>query len=129
MRLVDADKLIELLTDLSENYTTEGREYHPHIDFVINTVRALAKEQSLSCNGCVHQGNWEDTLEYGYPCPCNGCRRKYHPDNYKRMEIETNEEISERFNLIRTAIDEIHMLEELLQRVSEAEESKNGRKK
>ena len=32
---------IDALNDLSENYTEKGREWHPHINFVIETIDAL----------------------------------------------------------------------------------------
>ena len=32
---------IDALNDLSENYTDKGREWHPHIDFVIETIDEL----------------------------------------------------------------------------------------
>lgn len=37
-KYIYADKLIKDLNDLSEHYTDKGKEYHPHIDFVMDTV-------------------------------------------------------------------------------------------
>ena len=37
-KYIYADKLIKDLNDLSEHYTDKGKEYHPHINFVMDTV-------------------------------------------------------------------------------------------
>ena len=30
----------------------------------------------LSCEGCKHKGQYENEIEYGYPSPCAGCKRR-----------------------------------------------------
>lgn len=39
--------------------------------------------QPTTCDGCKHNGKFEDEVEYGYPSPCTVCKRRAK-DNYER---------------------------------------------
>lgn len=45
--------------------------------------RAAPENKPLTCEGCVNNGCWENEVEYGYPSPCTGCKRRAS-DNYAR---------------------------------------------
>ena len=46
--------------------------------------RAQPENEPLTCEGCEHQGEYENEREYGYPSPCTKCKR-VAPDNYRHM--------------------------------------------
>lgn len=43
----------------------------------------LISKNIFTCTGCIHNGQWEDELELGVPCPCTYCSRRYKIDNYE----------------------------------------------
>lgn len=45
--------------------------------------RAQPENEPLTCDGCEHDGSYENEREYGYPSPCTKCRR-IATDNYRR---------------------------------------------
>lgn len=45
--------------------------------------RPAPENKPLTCEGCVNNGCWENEVEYGYPSPCTGCKRRAS-DNYAR---------------------------------------------
>lgn len=83
-RYINADKLIKDLGDLSEHYTDKGKEYHPHIDFVMDTVnqqpmadvRETVKEHWVVdryCSVC-------DFDKYEFDCCCGGWPQNFCPN-------------------------------------------------
>lgn len=44
--------------------------------------RAELENELLTCDGCEHDGGYENEMEYGYPSPCTKCRR-IATDNYR----------------------------------------------
>ncbi len=53
MDLIDRQAAIDALNELSEHYTEKGREWHPHINFVIDTINELPSAESER-----KKGNW-----------------------------------------------------------------------
>ena len=43
----------------------------------------VGSKNIFTCTGCIHNGQWEDELELGVPCPCTYCSRRYKIDNYE----------------------------------------------
>lgn len=39
-------------------------------------------DELKTCDGCKHNGKWENEIEYGYPSPCTKCSRRCK-DNYE----------------------------------------------
>lgn len=50
---------------------------------LLDDLENLPSAQPDSCKGCKHMGLWENEVEYGYPSPCIGCKRRAS-DNYER---------------------------------------------
>ena len=48
---VSREAAIIALTDLSDSYADKGKEYHPHIDFVIDTIKSLPSVQPTRSKG------------------------------------------------------------------------------
>lgn len=46
-------------------------------------------EQKEPCEGCKHNGNYENEVEYGYPSPCTKCKRRC-VDNYQPDATDIN---------------------------------------
>ena len=42
------------------------------------------------CDGCLHQGCYENEMEYGYPSPCTNCKRRVF-DNFKPLPAAPEE--------------------------------------
>lgn len=42
--LISRKKAIAVLNDVSEHYTDEGREWHPHVDFMVEAIKELPSE-------------------------------------------------------------------------------------
>lgn len=53
-------------------------------DFINAAIREK-REMEKGCSGCVHRGEYENEIEYGYACPCLLCSRR-NLDNYKPKE-------------------------------------------
>ena len=43
--LIKRQDAIDALNDVSEHYTERGREWHPHVDFMIQAIEALPSAQ------------------------------------------------------------------------------------
>lgn len=52
-----------------------------HIGYAIAHLPSAQPE--LTCNGCKHEGMWENEVEYGCSSPCTKCKRRMN-DNYER---------------------------------------------
>ena len=61
-------------------------ELHDETKAAINEAYLIRKiilsEQKEPCEGCKHNGNYENELEYGYPSPRTKCKRRCN-DNYQ----------------------------------------------
>lgn len=53
-------------------------------------AEAQAEPRALICSGCVHQGLYENEIEYGYNSPCTNCKRRCF-DNYSTERPPTPE--------------------------------------
>lgn len=49
----------------------------------IGKLCAQPENAPLTCDGCEHDGSYENEREYGYPSPCTKCRQ-IATDNYRR---------------------------------------------
>ena len=58
-------------------------EYWNVYSELYDMIAALPSAQPESCEGCIQYGLWENEIEYGYPSPCTGCKRRVD-DNYER---------------------------------------------
>lgn len=58
----------------------------PYADTAAVALQEQA-EREKGCNGCAHNGLYENEIEYGYPSPCTGCQRRV-VDNYARKTEE-----------------------------------------
>ena len=47
-----------------------------------------AEPEMKTCEGCKHNGLWEDELYYGVSCPCLFCKRRVN-DEYERFDQQT----------------------------------------
>ena len=43
-----------------------------------------------NCQGCKHNGKYENEIELGYPSPCTKCSRRC-PDNFEPLKIKDGE--------------------------------------
>ena len=46
-----------------------------------------AEDDRNGCGGCEHRGAYENEVEYGYPSPCTGCRRRAI-DRYEKRGLK-----------------------------------------
>ena len=44
--MIDRQAAIDALNEVSEHYTEKGREWHPHVDFMIDAIKDLPPAQS-----------------------------------------------------------------------------------
>ena len=68
--------------EIQEKYNTD---YSQGIKMGLTLARDyILSEQKEPCKGCIHNDNYENELEYGYPSPCTKCKRRcidnYQPD-------------------------------------------------
>ena len=67
-----------------ENYHDESERllrFEERLHEAERIKELILSEQKEPCKGCVHDGNYENELEYGYPSPCTKCKRRCI-DNY-----------------------------------------------
>ena len=87
---------VQLLTAIYNGW----ERWNPHNDSLcsrqsdalkqaIIALRSQA-EREKGCSGCIHRGEYENEIEYGYPCPCLLCSRR-NLDNYRYKPKEGNE--------------------------------------
>lgn len=57
---------------------------------VLDRAHDLEEENKAlrTCEGCKHEGQYENEIEYGYPSPCTQCKRRC-PDNYEEAKDAT----------------------------------------
>lgn len=54
---------------------------HRHLQDVINKLPSA--QSKTSCDGCKHNGMWENEFENGFNSPCTRCTRRMK-DNYEQ---------------------------------------------
>lgn len=64
---------IDALKDVSEHYTDKGREWHPHVDFMVEAIQDLpsAQPEIIHCKECKYGVQDEDKRWY---CRGLGCQ-------------------------------------------------------
>ena len=73
------EEVIEMLSDdIKKHHDYLSGQYRKGLEMEI-----AALEQAGTCEGCKHLGKWENEVEYGYPSPCTGCKRRA-VDRYER---------------------------------------------
>ena len=65
---VSREAALIALTDLSDSYADKGKEYHPHIDFVIDTIKSLPSVQPERARGEWINERWIGTNLVGVTC-------------------------------------------------------------
>ena len=67
--LIRRSDAIKAMEELSEHYTDEGREWHPHIDFVLDELRKIPTVEPKRGEWIVHSN--------GKMCDCSVCNESY----------------------------------------------------
>ena len=54
--LISRQAAIDALNDVSKHYTDKGREWHPHVNFMIDAIKELpsAQPEIIHCRDCKH---------------------------------------------------------------------------
>lgn len=82
--LINRQSAIDALNEVSEHYTEKGREWHPHVNFMIDAIKELPPAQPTAdvvevvrCKDCQHHPIDTGTNNYGHElefpdkvCPC-----------------------------------------------------------
>ena len=76
--LIDRQAAIDAAKELS----AKEESYVDPFESFFKMLEHLPSAQQLSCDGCRHDGMWDDELEEGYDCPCARCIRNVR-DNYE----------------------------------------------
>ena len=76
MDLISRQAAIDALNDVSEHYTEEGREWHPHVDFMVIAIKHLPSAQPEQ-----RKGKWiSDGQDIPHGCEwmhCSICGGKF----------------------------------------------------
>lgn len=78
--LISRQAAIDVLNDVSKHYTDKGREWHPHVNFMIDAIKELpsAQPEVIKCKDC----KWK----HGSECVRFADIRIYQDDFCSRAE-------------------------------------------
>lgn len=82
--LISRQAATKLIEDMVSDATSNGISPRLDPDYVISGIEALPSVQ-LTCEGCKHQGRYDNERECGYNSPCTVCKR-IASDNFERGE-------------------------------------------
>ena len=88
---------IDALNEVSEHYTDKGREWHPHVNFMVEAIEALpsAQPELIRCKDCKY--NLNNPRPYADDDPietfihCQFMEASDFCSKGKRMEMEGEE--------------------------------------
>ena len=63
--LISRQAAIDALNEVSEHYTDKGREWHPHVDFMVQVIEDLPSIEVVRCGECEYWKCNPNTGEYG----------------------------------------------------------------
>lgn len=68
--LISRQAAIDALNDVSEHYTDKGREWHPHVDFMVDAIKELPSAQPephwIPCSERMpEEHEWIGTKKFG----------------------------------------------------------------
>ena len=79
--LISRQAAIDALNEVSEHYTDKGREWHPHVNFMVEAIENLpsAQPEIVRCRECKWWEKQEDST-LGY---CNAAKHCYYSLNWE----------------------------------------------
>ena len=82
MRLIDADALKKEIAKRTPHFVQRIA-----LTPCFEAIRDAPTIDAMSCEGCIHEGKWENEYENGYSSPCTKCKRRAL-DNWERQEVQ-----------------------------------------
>ena len=95
--LISRQAAIDALNDVSKHYTDKGREWHPHVNFMIDAIKELpsAQPEIIRCKDCKHwrqQTNYQGApLSFGF-CESDDMWRSLYGETYEVSHIDTDDD-------------------------------------
>ena len=95
--LISRQAAIDALNEVSEHYTDKGREWHPHVNFMVEAIEALPSAQPdiIRCLNCIHRRKGSNGYYCGYEfdrCDPYEMTRRADDPEYFCADAERNQE-------------------------------------